>query len=77
MKKIIFLFLIIITGCSHVTEEVIGYNQYGQTIVRVCKSNGNLVNPTAFGSSCSIEARNYGRISNQTTTINVISDDNR
>lgn len=78
MKKIyiIITILALVSGCSHVSEEVLGHNQYGQTIVRVCKSRGNLVNPVAFGSSCSVELRNYGRV-NQSNTINIISDHNR
>jgi hypothetical protein len=79
MKKIyaIFTILILTTGCySHVSEDVLGYNEHGQTIVRVCKSTGNPANPVAFGSSCSVELRNYGRI-NHSNTINVISDYNR
>lgn len=79
MKKIYAILGIVLltTSCSHVSEEIIGNNQEGMTIVRVCKSRGNLVNPVAFGSSCFIETRDYGRISNKTNTINIISDDDR
>ena len=79
MKKIIVLFALslLVSACAHVSENIIGYNERGQTIVRVCKSRGNLGTVDAYGSSCTIEVRDYGRISNQANTINIISNDNR
>lgn len=78
MKKMLILSVFLLTsGCSHVTEEIIGYNESGQTVVKICKSRGNLANAAAFGSDCKIELRDYGRISNKSNTINVISNDKR
>lgn len=78
MKKTVILFSILcLFGCSHTSEQVLGYNEKGQTIVRVCHSRGNLVNSAAFGSDCTVELRDYGRITNSANTINVISDNKR
>lgn len=80
MNKAIFIFLaaLFCSACTHINEEIIGYNEHGKTIVRVCKSVGDpLGHPNDYGSSCKIEERDYGRISNTATTINVISDNNR
>ena len=78
MKKIFFLSSIVcVTACAHVSEQIVGYNEEGMTIVRVCTSRGNLVNPSAFGSGCEIELRDYGRISNTANTVNIISNDKR
>lgn len=78
MKKLLILFsLFAFSGCAHVSETIIGYNEEGKTIVQVCKSRGNLANTSAFGSSCKIEARDYGRISNKSNTLNVISTETR
>ena len=78
MKKVIILSSLLLSGCfSHINETVIGYNEKGQTIVKVCKSRGNLVNSSAFGSDCIVELRDYGRITNSANTINVISNDKR
>lgn len=78
MKKyILFFFVLCLAACAHKSEQVIGYNEDGFTIVRVCTSHGNLVNPSAFGSDCEIELRDYGRISNPSNTVNVISNDRR
>lgn len=78
MKKLItILLLFAICGCAHVSETIIGYNEEGKTIVQVCKSRGNLANASAFGSSCKIEARDYGRVSNKSNTLNVISTETR
>lgn len=79
MKKVIFLFIscMFASACAHVSENIIGYNERGETIVQVCKSRGNLASADAFGHSCKIEIRDYGRISNKSDTINIISNDNR
>lgn len=78
MRKTVLLFSILcLAGCSHTSEQVLGYNEKGQTIVRVCRSRGNLVNSAAFGSDCTVELRDYGRITNSANTINVISDNKR
>lgn len=76
-KACLLMCVICLTACGHVSEQVIGYNEDGITIVRVCKSQGNLVNPSAFGSNCEIELRDYGRISNTANTVNIISNDKR
>lgn len=78
MKKLlIMLCLFAVSGCAHVSETIVGYNEEGKTIVQICKSRGNLANSSAFGSSCKIEERNYGRISNKSNTLNVISTEAR
>ena len=79
MKKVLFLFIVCLlaSACSHVSENIIGYNERGETIVQVCKSRGTLNNADAFGSSCKMEIRDYGRVSNKTNTVNVVSNDNR
>ena len=78
-RRIMVLFMALCCGaCTHINEEIIGYNEQGKTIVKVCKSVGDpLGHPNDYGSSCRIEERDYGRISNTATTINVISDNNR
>ena len=76
-KTLILISTICLFGCSHTNESVIGYNEKGQTIVKVCKSWGNLGNASAFGSSCTVELRDYGRVTNDAHTINVISNDKR
>lgn len=78
MKKLLLsISFICFFGCSHTSEQIIGYNEHGQTIVKVCHTRGNLVNSSAFGSNCVIELRDYGRITKNAETINIISDDNR
>lgn len=79
MKKIILLSsMICLGGCyTHTEEYVVGYNDKGQTIVRVCSSRGSPINPTAYGSSCTVELRDYGRITNSANTVNIISNDKR
>ena len=78
MRKLLILATVIcLAGCSHVNETIIGYNEKGQTIVKVCHSRGNLVNAAAFGSDCTVELRDYGRVTNDAHTINVISNDDR
>lgn len=80
MKKI-FIYINVLFLCScgwgHISEEIIGYNEEGKTMVRICESRGNLVNPQAFGSSCRIELRDYGRITKSAETVNIISNDKR
>lgn len=79
MKKTIILFsALCLSGCyTHTNESVIGYNEKGQTIVKVCTSHGSPLNPNAYGSSCTVELRDYGRVTNDAHTINVISNDKR
>lgn len=78
MKRISVLILCGgLCACAHTSEQVIGYNEYGETLVRVCTSHGNLVNASAFGSDCTIEIRDYGRVTNKAETINVISSEKR
>ena len=78
MQKISLLVMVIcLSACAHTSEQVIGYNEEGKTIVRVCTSRGNLVNPTAFGSDCEVQLRDYGRVSNKSDTINIITNDKR
>ena len=79
MKKLALVFMILgLCACSHHTKEtIVGYNEEGKTLVRVCKSVGNLASQDAFGSECTIELRDYGRITTKTETVNVISADKR
>ncbi|MCQ2581522.1 MAG: hypothetical protein MJ170_00885 [Alphaproteobacteria bacterium] len=81
MKKtlVIITACLVLSACSHthITEDIIGYNETGKALVRVCKSSGIGANAKAFGSSCLIELRDYGKISNTANTINVISNDDR
>ena len=80
MGKILIAVLgaVLCSACTHISEEIIGYNDRGKTIVRVCKSTGDPLGHTNdYGSSCKIEERDYGRISNMANTINVISDNDR
>lgn len=77
MKKLsIISILVLFAGCSRTYyENVIGYNEKGQTLVRVCDSTvGVLDNLEA---NCKIELRDYGRISGVANTVNSISDDER
>lgn len=69
--------ILFLSACAHTSENIVGYNEKGQTIVKVCKSRGTLSNIDAFGSSCKIELRNYGRVSNTSDTVNIISTDKR
>lgn len=79
MKKISFIILVLcLVACSHTSEQVVGYNEDGLTLVRVCTSYGDpMYTPDAYGSSCVLELRDYGRITNSASTINVISDERR
>lgn len=79
MKKLVFLWFValFLGACAHVSETVIGYNEDGKTIVRICNARGNLGNDHAFGSSCKIEMRDYGKISNTSQTFNIISTGDR
>ena len=43
----------------HSDEQVIGYNDDGLAMVRVCESLGSFENTSAFASSCRIELRDY------------------
>jgi len=66
MKKIILLLIITVFNCAcyftHLSETIIGTNEDGKTIVQFCKSKGTLKNTKAFGSTCTIELRDYGHI---------------
>ena len=66
MKKIIILLILTVFNCAcyftHLSETIIGTNEQGKTIVQFCKSKGTLKNTTAFGSTCTIELRDYGNI---------------
>lgn len=78
MKKYVLFFLVLgLSACAHKSEQIIGYNEEGLTLVRVCSSYGDPGNSTAYGSDCKIEVRDYGRISTPASTVNVISDDKR
>lgn len=79
MKYIMFLgTLMILAGCAHTYEQVVGYNEEGLTLVQVCKSYGDpTLRPDAYGSSCVLELRDYGRITNTANTVNIISNENR
>ena len=80
MKKLIVIAVFATVGmsaCTHINENIIGYNERGETIVQVCKSRGNLSSADAYGHSCKIEIRDYGRVSNKANTFNVISNDAR
>lgn len=80
MKKLLFIFAstAFLGACfSHVTEDVVGYNEDGKTIVKVCKTKGTPSNYAAFGTTCKIEKRDYGRVSNKTETLNIISESSR
>ena len=78
MKKLTLLILFLgLCACAHTSEQVIGYNEDGKTLVRVCTSRGNLANATAFGSECVVELRDYGRITTNAETVNVISSEKR
>lgn len=79
MKTVIlFGIMISLVGCAHTYEQVVGYNEDGLTLVQVCKSYGDpTLRPDAYGSSCVLELRDYGRITNTANTVNIISDDNR
>lgn len=79
MKKIILICgILALCGCTHTTEDVVGYNEEGLTLVRVCKAYGDpMAAANAYGSECWLELRDYGRITNNASTINVISNDKR
>ncbi len=77
MKKLYLLSALMLCACAHTAEQVIGYNEDGKTIIRVCKSRGTTNNATAFGSKCTVELRDYGRVSNASDTINIISKETR
>lgn len=66
MKKIIILLILTVFNCAcyftHYSETVIGTNEEGKTIIQFCKSKGTLTNTKAFGSTCTIELRDYGNI---------------
>lgn len=64
-KAFILLCVICLSGCSHTHEQILGYNDKGQSIVQVCHSRGSFSNSSAFGSSCIIELRDYGWITNK------------
>lgn len=66
--------VVCLCGCAHTSESILGYNERGQTVVRVCKSYGQL---GMYGSDCTIELRDYGRVTNDAHTVNVISNPNR
>lgn len=74
MKKIIILLAVITFNCAcyftHISETVIGINEEGKTLVQFCKSKGTLKNTTAFGSSCTVELRDYGKITFEENTVN-------
>lgn len=78
-KALIACSVLFLAGCvmDHTNEDVIGYNDEGKTIVKVCKYSGTPANPSAFGSTCKVELRDYGRVSNKADTINIISNDKR
>lgn len=66
MKKVFVLFFVVcLVGCSHTHEQIIGYNEKGQSIVQICHTRGSFSNLSAFGSECIIELRDYGWISNK------------
>lgn len=78
MKKLTLLTLFLgLCACAHTSEQIIGYNEEGKTLVRVCTSRGNLVNASAFGSDCVVELRDYGRVTNKAETVNIISSEKR
>lgn len=78
MKKYILCFFVLcLAACTHTSEQIVGYNEDGLTLVRVCTSYGEYGDHAAYGSDCKIELRDYGRISNPSNTINVISNDKR
>ena len=66
MKKIILLLIVIAANCgclfTHYSEDIIGTNDDGMTVIKFCKSKGTLVHKSIFGSTCTIELRDYGNI---------------
>ncbi len=76
MKKLFILFSVfILSACSHVDEHIIGYNDKGQTLVKVCRSRGNIGHAFAFGSRCTIELRDYGKVTKNARTVNIVTDE--
>lgn len=76
-KSLLFLIVICVSACAHTSEQIVGYNEEGLTLVRVCTSYGEYGDHAAYGSDCKIELRDYGRISNPANTVNIISNNNR
>ena len=76
MKKVCFILcLAILSGCSFVNnEKIVGYNEQGKTVVEVCRG-GFFIG--LGGKSCNIELKDYGRVSNKSDTLNVISKEER
>lgn len=78
MKKLTLLTLFLgLYACAHTSEQVIGYNEDGKTLVRVCKSWGVAADHAAYGSECVVELRDYGRVTNKAETVNIISSEKR
>ena len=74
MKKLLLCILcLFLYACTHISEQVIGYNEEGKTLVRVCKSTGTPAYPNAYGSECLVELRDYGRITTKAETVNIVS----
>lgn len=76
MKRVyLILCLAAMSGCSFQNnEKIVGYNEQGKTVVEVCR--GGFVIGIG-GESCSIELKDYGRVSNKSDTLNVISKEDR
>ena len=79
MKKIFLLAACLaLSACyRHTSEQIVGYNEDGKTLVRICTSKGSPASSTAFGSNCVLELRDYGRITKTAETVNIISTEKR
>ena len=66
MKKLIFVLIatLFLGACFlYLSEDVIGYNEEGKAVVKICRSRGTVGHERLLGASCRIELRDYGKVS--------------
>ena len=71
MKKLIFILIatLFLGACFlYLSEDIIGYNEEGKAVVKMCRSRGTVGNERLLGSSCRIELRDYGKIDTSQNT---------